>query len=177
MLFNGPLGDWTINVTTGLSKPALGDALTPILDLNSLNMTSSGPAGTITLEFTETGFGSQPNAAHVGTAIGGTTTGNVTFRSFFDAANQAFGQGTELTNSSYTGPVFSGTGWNSLEASDPFSLTLLVAITHDGRPWQLTSFDATVQVPEPASLLLVGTGLLAMALFLARRRLWAVALL
>ena len=177
VLFNGPLGDWTINVTTGLSKPALGSDIVPILDLNSLNMTSSGPAGTITLEFTETGFASQPNSAHVGTSIGGTTTGNVTFRSFFDAANTAFGQGIELTNDSYSGAAFSGTGWNSLESSNPFSLTLLVAITHDARPWQITSFDANVQVPEPASLLLVGTGLLAMALFLARRRFWAVAIL
>ena len=177
VLFNGPLGNWTINVTTGLSKPALGSDLVPILDLVSFNMTSSGPAGTIWLEFTETGFASQPNSAHVGTAIGGTTTGNVTFRTFFDAANLAFGQGTELTSASYNDSAFSGTGWNSLESSDPYSLTLLVGITHDGRPWQMTSFDANIQVPEPASLLLVGTGLLAMALFLGRRRVWAVALL
>jgi len=173
VLFNGPLGDWNINVTTGMSKPVAGSAEQPLLDLNSINMSSSGPAGSITLELTDTDFASQPNAAHVGTVIGGTTYGNVTFRSFFDAANQAFGQGLELTSSTFGSGAFSGTGWSSLQALNPYSLTLLVTIASDGRPLP-TSFDAGIQVPEPASLLLVGSGLLALG-FVARRRVLATA--
>jgi len=75
------------------------------------------PGRSITLELTDTDFGPQPNAAHVGTVIGGTTYGNVTFRSFFDAANQAFGQGLELTSDTFVrarcprSPAPVGTAW------------------------------------------------------------------
>lgn len=171
--FNGPLGDWKVNVTTGMSKPAFGSAAEPMLDLMSLNMQSNGVAGNITLELTDTDFGAQP--AHVGTAIGGTTLGNVTYRTFYDAANQAFGQGTELTSASFGPGAFSETGWNSIAGLGAYSLTLLVNVAHDGsRAWQASSFDASIQVPEPASLLLVGAGLLILG-FAVRRRVLAPA--
>src|SRR5688572_11527212 len=54
VVFMGALGDWNVNVTTGISRPIIGSELVPMLDLNSLNVTSnSGPAGSIKLELTD----------------------------------------------------------------------------------------------------------------------------
>jgi hypothetical protein len=43
----------------------------------------------------------------------------------------------------------------------PFSLTEKVTVEHTGAQAQITSFDAlsSVAVPEPATMLLLGTGL------------------
>lgn len=168
VIYNGALGDWNINVTTGVSRPALGSELLPILDLASFNMTS-GAAGSITLELTDTGFAPQPTGAHVGAEIGGTTSGSVRFQTFFDAGNAAFGQGTLLTDATYSSSPFAGTGWNDITALNPYSLTLLVKLTHDSGFWQMSSFDATVKVPEPSTLLLLGIGIFGLGLLLRRR--------
>jgi len=52
--------------------------------------------------------------------IGGTTYGNGHVPQLFDAANQAFGQGLELTSDTFgsgTLSAFSSTGWNSWKRS------------------------------------------------------------
>ena len=90
VLFNGSLGDWLINITSGFSKPALGSAATPMLDLNSANLSSSG-GGAIDIWLTDTDFAAIPTAANVLAAIGGTTSGTVSYRTFYDASNTPFG--------------------------------------------------------------------------------------
>lgn len=171
--FVGPVGLWNINVTAGLSKPILGSPESPLLHLTSMNMTSSGLPGSITIELTDTDFTVQ-DQARVLAGIGGMAEGNVTFRTFFDETNTAFGQGTELTSQSFSSGPFSGSAGTSLTALGLYSLTMLVTISHDGQPWQASSFDATIHVPEPSTIALLGAGLLVIG-FAARRKIAAAA--
>ena len=49
-------GNWLVNITTGLSKPVVGSATVPKMDLNSVNATSGG-AGTLTIKWSDDNFG------------------------------------------------------------------------------------------------------------------------
>src|SRR5262245_57114357 len=48
------VGSFTINTTTGITKPTQGTAANPFMDLN--NVSVSGGAGILVVEFSETGF-------------------------------------------------------------------------------------------------------------------------
>jgi hypothetical protein len=158
---------WIVNVTTGLSKPLLGSAGAPELDLNSVNVSSAG-GGWLDIELTDTGFTAQDAALFLA-SIGGTTSGSVSYKTYFDASNAEFGKATELTSFSELGPAFASSASAILTSATPYSLTLLVRVTHAGA--QASSFDATIKVPEPGTLLLLGAGCLALVPLMRRRRL------
>lgn len=154
--FNGSLGGWTVNVTTGITYPALGSTSSPILDLNSVNVSSSG-AGTLYIWASQTGYnGGGPGAATF--VAGGTTTGTLNFSSYFDNTNSLWGTGGLIGTLAFSSSPFSGSTSGSVSATGPFSLTTVATITHTGAGY--TSFNATTTVPEPSTMLLFGFGLL-----------------
>jgi len=165
--FLGPVGDFSFNVSTGFTKPILGSALSPSMDLNSVDI-SSAASGThnLVVEFSDTGFGPVNSAFHLG--IGGTTTGSVLYQAFLDPANVSFAQTTALGSiGPLSVPAFSGsTNSSQIVLGGPYSLTQRATLSITGPG--ITSFNATLAVPEPGLLLLLGAGLVSVGLLGSR---------
>jgi len=177
--FNGAIGSWNINVTTGTADP--GSA--PIMDLNSIdhhNATGTGSSGnTLTIEWTANGF---PPFAPPGFAqnVGGTVgaNGTVTFGLFGGNSNTLLDMSQQIgTTMSFTNPptAFSGSESAFLASlNNPYSLTEVATITFGTNAGQ-ASFDYSIDtVPEPAGVLLLGSAIL-LTVSLVRRKMGAEA--
>lgn len=163
--YSGSLGLFSVNVTTGISKPLLTGPGT-MLDLNSVNV--SGGTGTLTIGLTDTDF-FPGGVGFLNFNIGGTTSGTISAQAYMDAGNAEFGTGTLLGSMTSSGPAFSYTSADTIiDHTSPYSLTLVTTVTHTGAG-QISSFDANV-VPEPSMLALMSLGLIGLG-FAGRRKL------
>lgn len=167
----GAIGVWTINVDTGITKPIIGNSGLPILDLNFVDVSSSG--GTLTVTFTETDF----NTFGVGRAymeIGGTAAGSVTYSAYGGNSNLPFDTtrllgtigplGPQAFSSKLaTGIAVAGTGYSYDFSLPPYSLTQVVTITHPAAG--ISSGNAYLRVPETGmSISLLAAGLISLGL-------------
>ncbi len=159
LTFAGGVGNMTVDVTTGTTKPAVGSASQPVLGVESLNI--SGGAGTVYIQFSDIDFtGTLPfmSTLTFNNVTGG---GTVEATSYFDESNDLYGLDSIIgDHGSFSGSIPSADVlYGGPSGSTPYSLTTFLTITHNG-PNQLSTSSLQVNaVPEPLTILGAGTAI------------------
>jgi len=176
---------WTINVTTGVSKPVFGSAVLPVLDLNSVNISLPGLGQTLLIQFSDSDFGPLAGGLMFQSSIGGTlnsafgspanpkgeggilqllnNTPFIALSTWGDSGNDLFGN-DGMTAQSTLGPFPAGAFSATSLAPEggplaaPYSLTIQ-AVIHPMDNGGSASFDArleTADAPIPEPITVAG---------------------
>ncbi|MGE0418857.1 MAG: PEP-CTERM sorting domain-containing protein [Acetobacteraceae bacterium] len=148
-------GTFQITINTGTSTAL------PSLDLSSVDIAGAS-GGTLKVSLTLTDLAQPVGVSNWLTQFTGnwnSGTGSVSFSTFLDNTNAAFGQGTALSTLSSASSPFALSNVASASSSALYSLTSVMTITSG--PNTHFSLDGSVaNVPEPATLAILGAGLL-----------------
>jgi hypothetical protein len=160
VLFSGSIGTWAITVNNGTTKPLIGSATLPDLDLSFLAVSSG--AGTLSITFSDDGFTADSGFS---SKIGGTVGSGGSVTSTLSL------NGNVISNAGPFGPgAFSSTlGGNVvLGATDTLALGVILTANAGG---VVSSGDYNVTVPDGGTTaLLVGLGLVGMSVAARRKK-------
>jgi len=177
--WSGLVGTYTVNVTTGVSKPILpNDAYQAHMDLNSIDINPGG-GGTLLIELTDTDFiptGPGILRAHVGGTQDTAPGDSVSFDVWKSTTNQEFAESgpIHIALGPFTSPSYSADGQIEHAPLSKYSMTLVATINAAQGFADTVSFDLKADniAPEPASLTLwtVVSGLGAIMGWRSRRK-------
>jgi len=162
------VGAWSLSIATGVTKPDLGGATNPVMDL--VIQASSTNAGTLTYTFSDIGFTAFAalNSTISGHVISGAPT-TVNYSVFGDPSNVVGALTTQLTTTGTLPlPVLTSNS-GTLPSSGLYSLSEVVKLTASGA--SSVSVDASLSVvPEPSTVALTFAGLAFVTGGMVRRR-------
>jgi hypothetical protein len=166
------IGVWALTINTAITKPLIGSATDPVMDINLQAFSTA--AGSLTLTFSDNNFGPASGT------LNATMTGNTVFGPAATAGMDVYGDPANIVGATTLHLVgmpqtplvlLSQTTSGTLNMAPPFALTEIAQVNASGS--SLINVDASFNVtavPEPGIVALGSVTLTGWALFRVRSR-------
>lgn len=170
----GTFAGWSVILSAGTTKPVIGSATSPELDLN-WSITRQGPtAGQLTVQFSENGFNLAGPSSFVISSGGilGTTANTALVRTYYAGNNTELSTTSLMTTHAFSGPgAFAASDLGAAPADPTVAFTLQLDLNQGAGQISSGDIHLYLNVPEGGSMVtFLGTALLALGALAARRK-------